>query len=381
MTVFKTYFKISKKYIGNILMYTAIFLSIVLLISQNNTPTSPEDFSEEKINLSIFCNDQSALSKGLVNYLQENHNVIELENNLDVFRDALYQREVSYILTIPAGFGERVTNGSGKELLEVYKIPGSINSQFLDMSIETFLSTYNAYLIAGMNADEAYDKTIATLDLESTVTIFSKEDAAPLSPIHNFFIYLPYALICVIILSIGPVLFVFHNEERKARIRCSKLSNLGKNGALLAASGIYTILIVLIYCVISLIFYKGELLNLAGLLRILNALIHAFVCLAFTFLFSMLVKNSNMLNMFSNVFGLGSSFLCGIFVPRAMLSASVAAFGRFLPAYWYVNVEDALCNLSPSVTSTITTGYLVQILYGVAVLAIALVIGQYQRKR
>ncbi len=381
MTVFKTYFKISQKYIGNLLMYTAIFLSIVLLISKNNTPTSPEDFAEEKINLSIFCNDQSTLSKGLVNYLQENHNVIELENDLDVFRDALYQREVAYVLTIPADFGEQVANGSGKGLLEVYKIPGSINSQFLDMSIENFLSTYNAYLAADMDAEEAYDKTIKTLDLESSVTIFSKEEVAPLSPIHNFYIYLPYALICVIILSIGPVLFTFHNEERKARILCSRMSNLGKNSALLAGSGIYTILIVLIYCVLSLIFYKGELLNLAGLLRVVNVLIHAFVCLAFTFLFSMLVKNSHMLNMFSNVLGLGSSFLCGIFVPRAMLSDSVAAFGRFLPAYWYVNVEDALCNLSSSVTSTITTGYLVQVLYGLAVLVIALVIGQYQRKR
>jgi len=85
--------------------------------------------------------------------------------------------------------------------------------------------------------------------------------------------------------------------------------------------------------------------------------------------------------MFSNVFGLSSSFLCGIFVPREFLSDSVAAFGRFLPAYWYINVEDALCNFSPEAYSTITTGYLVQVLYGVAVLVIALVIGQYQRRR
>ena len=46
-----------------------------------------------------------------------------------------------------------------------------------------------------------------------------------------------------------------------------------------------------------------------------------------------------------------------------------------------INVEDALCNFTSEAYSTITTGYLVQVLYGVAVLVIALVIGQYQRRQ
>ena len=151
--------------------------------------------------------------------------------------------------------------------------------------------------------------------------------------------------------------------------------------SLLFASSIYTLGIVLFYFIISLILYSSDVTADTIFLRLLNVVIQAFVCLAFTFLFSLLTKKVHLLNMFSNVFGLGSSFLCGIFVPREFLSDSVAAFGRFLPAYWYINVEDALCNFSPEAYSTITTGYLVQVLYGVAVLVIALVIGQYQRRK
>ena len=154
-----------------------------------------------------------------------------------------------------------------------------------------------------------------------------------------------------------------------------------KNIALLSASSLYTLAIVLFYFIISLILYSADVTADTILFRLLNVVVQAFVCLAFTFLFSLLTKKAALLSMFSNVFGLGSSFLCGIFVPREYLSDSVAAFGRFLPAYWYINVEDALCNFSPEAYSTITTGYLVQVLYGVAVLVIALVIGQYQRRR
>ena len=109
-------------------------------------------------------------------------------------------------------------------------------------------------------------------------------------------------------------------------------------------------------------------------------LIYAFVCLAFAFLLSMLTSKSQLLNIFTNVFGLGSSFLCGVFVPRMWLSDGVVAIGRFLPAYWYVNVEEALCSGEAAASSVIATGYLVQILYGVAVFVIALVLSQYKRK-
>ena len=36
------------------------------------------------------------------------------------------------------------------------------------------------------------------------------------------------------------------------------------------------------------------------------------------------------------------SFLCGIFVPQNLLSDGVLAVGKFLPAYWYIVINDML---------------------------------------
>lgn len=381
MTVFKTFFKIGKKYTANLIMYTIIFLIISIIIGNLNQQTSIESYSNTTVRVSVFDEDNSELSKGLTSYLEMQHELVSIENNLDAIRDALYVRKSEYVITIPQGFEKSVLAGSQDNSLEVYKIPGSVTARFVDMSIDTFLSTYRAYLAGGFTGAEAYEKTLQTIDSQSEVGFYNQEVASQATGIHFFYVYLPYILICVIILSIGPMLIAFHRVQMKDRISCSKVSVLTQNLALFSASSIYTLAIALLYFVVSILLNPTEVAADTALLRLLNVIVQAFVCLAFTFLFSLFTRKAAMLNIFTNILGLSSSFLCGIFVPRELLSDSVANIGRFLPAYWYMNVENAICEFSPKVYSTISTGYLVQVLYGVAVLVIALVIGQYQRRR
>lgn len=370
----------AKKHIGNLIMYTAIFLSITLFIANNNEATV-ENYTGSAVRVAIFDEDNSDLSKALADYLDIQHDLVSLENDLDAIRDALYIRQAEYVITIPQGFETSVLAESEENLLEVYKLPGSVTAQFVDLSVNSFLSTYGAYLAGGFTATEAYEKTLQTIDTQSEVTFYNKETLNETPKIHYYYVYLPYALISITILCIGPMLISFNRAQVKNRVNCSRLSSFTKNMSLLCASSIYTLALVLFYFIISMLLYSTDVTADTILLRLINVAIQAFVCLTFTFLFSLLTNKIGLLSIFSNVFGLGSSFLCGIFVPREFLSDSVASFGRFLPAYWYINVEDALCNLTSEAYSTITTGYLVQVLYGVAVLVIALVIGQYQRRR
>lgn len=380
MTVFKTYFKIAKKHMGNFIMYTAIFLSITMFIAQNNI-NNVESYAGSTVRVAIFDEDNSDLSKGLTTYLDMQHELVTIDKDLDAIRDALYIRKAEYVITIPQGFETAVLENTSEKNLEVYKLPGSVTAQFVDLSIDTFLSTYKAYLAGGFSSAQAYEKALQTIETQSVVSFYNKESGNTFPRIHYFYVYIPYALISITILCIGPMLIGFQRTQIKDRVNCSKVSSLKKNMALLSASSLYTLVIVLFYFIISLILYSSDVTADTILFRLLNVAVQAFVCLSFTFLFSLLTKKVALLSMFSNVFGLGSCFLCGIFVPREYLSDTVANIGRFLPAYWYVNLENALCDFSPRVYSTITTSYLVQVLYGVAVLVIALVIGQYQRRR
>ncbi len=381
MTVFKYFFKMEKKYVSSFIMYTAIFLGIIILLSVNGKEQETTNFIASGVKIAVFDHDESILSDGLKDYLEENHKIIEINEDMDTFRDKIYNREVAYILTIPQGYEKSVLEGDENVALEVYTLPGSFSAEFMDMAINTFVSTYSGYLVSGFVPEEAYAKTIATNQIEAEVTFTNVNAGKEYNGAHNFYLYLQYALIYVIILSVGPILIVYNKEVIRKRINCSKVSNFKKNLSLVAGCGIYSILIVAIYAVTSIIMFPGDVLNAALGYRILNLLVHTFVCVSLALLFSMLTKTSNLLNMFSNVVGLGSAFLCGIFVPRSMLSDSLNAVGHFLPAYWYVNVEDAVNNLENASMSTITMGYTVQLVYGVAIFVIAMTVSQYRRKR
>ena len=74
MQVFKLYFKILNKNKGQIFMYVGIFMGILFgFILPNADKNSPKDFSESTTKYAIFDYDNSELSKGIAEYLEENH--------------------------------------------------------------------------------------------------------------------------------------------------------------------------------------------------------------------------------------------------------------------------------------------------------------------
>lgn len=97
------------------------------------------------------------------------------------------------------------------------------------------------------------------------------------------------------------------------------------------------------------------------------------------FLLKFICKNNNTVNIFVNAFGLGSAFICGVFVPRQFLADGVIAAGRFFPAYWYVNNEEAASNLSAASTSSIVLNFTIQLMFALAFMVLAIVISSKKR--
>lgn len=373
MTVFNTFFKIGKKHIGMLITYTIIFMGLALAVAAENKKTNLENFTASMVHVAVFDHENSALSRGLIQYLSETQDIVEVSDELDEIRDAVYKREVEYVVTIPENFSECKT-------IDAYKLPTSAAARLMDFNIENFIGTYEGYLTCGLEEAEAYSKTIETLKKEAEVAMYDGKSAAVYEDNHYFYVYLPYALISVIILTIGPVLIAFNEGEVKRRTECSKISASKRNIELIAGCGVFAGVVVLVYILSSIVLYRDSMLNVAGALRVLNVIIYTLVSLAVVYLLSQVVKKENMLGMFANVIGLGSSFLCGIFVPRYLLADSVAAIGRFLPAYWYVNAEEAICNFDGAITAELGWGLGVQFLYAVALLVLAVAIGQFRKK-
>jgi len=74
-------------------------------------------------------------------------------------------------------------------------------------------------------------------------------------------------------------------------------------------------------------------------LAVLNSFIFSMVVAALAVFIASFEPKDNILNLVTQVLGLGMSFFCGVFVPMEILSDGVLSVARFLPAYWYVRAN------------------------------------------
>lgn len=74
----------------------------------------------------------------------------------------------------------------------------------------------------------------------------------------------------------------------------------------------------------------------------LNSFVFLLFVIATALLISCFTPNDNTVNILANIISLGMAFLCGVFVPQSVLPDSVLGAAKFLPAYWYVRVNNML---------------------------------------
>ena len=82
-----------------------------------------------------------------------------------------------------------------------------------------------------------------------------------------------------------------------------------------------------------------------GMIYILNSLIFTICAVTIAFLIGNLVTNKNAINGIVNVVALGSSFLCGAFVPLEWLPDSVIKIAHILPSYYYISSNEMITEL------------------------------------
>ena len=66
------------------------------------------------------------------------------------------------------------------------------------------------------------------------------------------------------------------------------------------------------------------------------------VSLSLAFLIGNIVNSKTAINGIINVVALGSSFLCGAFVPMEWLPKYVVSISHILPSYWYIKTNELI---------------------------------------
>ena len=82
-----------------------------------------------------------------------------------------------------------------------------------------------------------------------------------------------------------------------------------------------------------------------GLIYIVNSFVFTICAITIAFLLGNIVDNKNAINGIVNVIALGSSFLCGAFVPMEWLPDFVLKIAHILPSYYYIKSNELLKEL------------------------------------
>ena len=382
MQVYKTFFKISLRFFSSTIIYLVIYAVLALVIpNTNKSDAGALDFKAEKINIAVIDRDNSELSKDLYDYLDENHKIIDIGNDKEVWADELYYKTVTYILVVEDGFMDSFISGDYEELLTSYEDPASNSAFIVAGQVETYLRTLKGYLDAEYELTEAISQTRDTIEIKANVEFSnSKNEIAKVDSVSLYFTYLPYIILCMLINSLGPMLIIWNRPKLKARTSVSGKSLTSRTSALILAAITYSVFVFAIIIAFGMICFRKDFFNDRTIYYILNSINFLIVSVAITFMVSQFCKKAELLNMWSNILGLGMSFLSGIFVQRSLLPDGVVSFSKCLPTYYYISVTEELNNFNGSLSNTAWQCIVIQLLFALAIFGISLVIVKLKEK-
>lgn len=337
MIVFKTILKILNKLKGMLILYTVMLILITALTQTSDNNLAK--FEESKPDILIINKDeQSDLTNNFVKYLAKHANLADIDTkDEEKINDALFYRDVNYVIYIPKNFTNDILQG--KEPIMNYKSTNDESASYSQMLVNKYIKTaliYKDYY----QANDLIKKINETLSTNTNVKIKTHLDTSKVSAATRYFNFLNYAFLAGCVYCISMILASLKEENVNKRTIISSYSLRKYNRIVLLSNACVIFLMWLFYMILSFILFKKLMFSFNGILYMINSLVFAFCGLTIGFLIGNITQNKNAIGGIVNVVALGSSFLCGCFVPISYLPNYVLKIAKILPSYYFVTNNE-----------------------------------------
>lgn len=342
MTVFKAFWKILNKNKFIIIMYTAFLIGFGGFNMQTSENTTSYVATKPDI-LIVNYDEEKGITKDLIRYISDNSNIVDIADNEEARNDALFYRDVNYIIYIPENYNNDFMDGKNPKI--DIKSTGDYQSSFAEMLVTRYVKVANIYQRMVKDEDKLINKINDTLSKETEVEITSKLDTNGLSKAAFYYNFASYSILAALVYVIALILSSFKNKNIHKRTTVSKTHYRTINRQLLLSNCILSIILWLFYVVLSFILIGKVMFSTQGLMYLLNSFVFTMCATTMALLIGNLVTNKDAINGIVNVVALGSSFLCGAFVPMEWLPDSVLKIAHLLPTYYYISTNETLKTL------------------------------------
>ena len=342
MIVFKTFLKILNKNKFIIILYTVFLIGFGGFNMQ--TSDNSTNFVASKPDIMIVNYDEEkGITKDLIKYITDNSNIIELNNNEEAINDGLFYRDENYVIYIPENYSEDFMDGKNPEIN--IKSTGDYQSSFAEMLLSRYIKVANIYQKSIKNEDELTSKINETLSKQSEVEITSKLDTDSLAKATFYYNFASYSILACLVYVICLVLSSFKDIKIQKRTIISSTDYRKLNRQLLLSNSLFSIILWGVYVALSFVLIGDVMFSNQGIIYLINSFIFTMCATTIALFIGNLVSNKNAINGIVNVIALGSSFLCGAFVPMEWLPDGVLKIAHILPSYYYISSNESLKTL------------------------------------
>ena len=317
MIVYKTFLKVVNKYKFLILLYTGMLILFAGFNMQTNDNST--NFVAEKPDVLIINNDEGQkLSQNLVEYIEKNSNIVDIENNEEARNDALFYRDVSYIIYIPENYSKDFLNGINPEI-EI-KSAGDGGSSYAEMILTRYVKVANIYQKEIQNEEELIKNINDTLSKQIEIEITSKLDTNNLSRATFYYNFMNYSILAGCVYVICVIISSFREEKIRKRTIISSMNYKKYNRRLLLANGMLIIILWILYVILSFVLIGNIMFTNHGLILIANSFVFSICSLTIAFLIANLINNKNAINGIINVVALRFKFSMWCFCTSRMVT-------------------------------------------------------------
>ena len=376
MTIFKTYWKIVKKNIGIIILYTVMLLVFGTMNLKANKNSF--EFISSKPDIIIVNNSSGIITDNLISYLKTNANVKNITDDNDI-DDAVFFRDANYVIYIPKEFENKIENG--KEFNIDIKTNNSYDSYIASELLNRYLDVFSKYMNLYNDKILAIQKLDNTLNKKASVVIESKTNLN--SKTSLFYNFSSYSIMAIVIYIICLVLSSFNDEKISKRTNVSGMNYKTFNNYLYISSFTFTFIIFIVYLILSFLILKSSILNINGILYGLNMFIFFIVSFTMAILISNLVKSKGAISGVVNVISLGSAFLCGAFIPVKYMPSFALKIAHIFPTFYFIDNNEYIAsiqNFDKASYEFVLKNFIIMIVFIIFFLILNTLVTRFKRK-
>ena len=350
MIVYKNFLRVvwTKKVM--LVIYSMVFLLVSMLFPSGSNDRVAE-FSEPVLKIIVIDNDNSELSKNLIQYLKTKHNVTEY-NSLSEKNDAEIMSQIKKEISlgnINAGIviqkdmEEKMNHGT--ECVISFKDDRTQNAFYLDAQIQKFL----LFAESIKKHENKFDFEKLHNVLSETISVHqinSKTTGGISSWFKYFFNVFAWFSFSLVLNLVGWVIFLLQRPTIKIRNSVSPVSSIRFAIENFAAQ------LTVVFCILAGIIGAAVAFQWKGISGVpigvyaFNCSVYVAVVLSITFMLNEVFKKDSILGIVGNVLPLALSFISGVFMPAEFISPSILRIAKFFPTYYFVQANESTYELS-----------------------------------